>query len=101
VKYAVHLIDCAKDVREYDAERDICASEERGNGVLEELLDLHSSPNNIRVIKLRRKRWEGHVARVKEKRGEFRFWWGKLREVGHLEDLGVDGTIALKWILKK
>jgi len=29
------------------------------------------------------------------------FWWGNLRERGHLEDLGVDGAIILKWICKK
>jgi hypothetical protein len=34
----------------------------------EELNDLHSSPNIIRVIKLRRMRWSGHVARMGEGR---------------------------------
>ena len=29
------------------------------------------------------------------------FWWGGLSVRGHLEDLGVDERIILKWILKK
>jgi hypothetical protein len=28
-------------------------------------------------------------------------WWGSLRERDHIEDLGVDGRIILKWIFKK
>ena len=35
----------------------------------EELNDLYSSPNIVRVIKSRRMRWAGHVARVGEERG--------------------------------
>jgi hypothetical protein len=31
---------------------------------IEELNDLYSSPNIIRVTKLRRMRWAGHVARM-------------------------------------
>ena len=38
----------------------------------EELNYLHSSPNNIRVIKSRRMRWAGHVARMGEGRGVHR-----------------------------
>jgi hypothetical protein len=29
------------------------------------------------------------------------FWWGDLRERDHVEDLGVDERIILKWIFKK
>ena len=35
----------------------------------EELNDLYSSPNIVRVIKSRRMRWAGHVARVVEEGG--------------------------------
>jgi len=36
-----------------------------------ELNDLHSSPNIVRVIKSRRMRWAGHVARMSEERGVY------------------------------
>ena len=42
-----------------------------------ELNDLYSSPNNVRVIKLRRMRWAGHVARMGERRGVYRVLVGK------------------------
>ena len=29
------------------------------------------------------------------------FWWGEQRERDHFEDLGVDGNITLKCIIKK
>ena len=38
----------------------------------EELNDLYSSPNIVRVIKSRRIRWAGHVARMGEERGVYR-----------------------------
>ena len=38
----------------------------------EELNDLYSSPNIVRVIKLRRMRWAGHVARMGDGRGVYR-----------------------------
>jgi len=43
----------------------------------EELNDLYSSPNIVRVIKSRRMRWEGHVARMGERRGVYRVLVGK------------------------
>jgi hypothetical protein len=42
----------------------------------EELNDLYSSPNIVRVIKLRM-RWAGYVARIREKRGPYRVLVGK------------------------
>ena len=44
----------------------------------EGLHDLYSSPNIIRVIKSRRIRWAGHVARMGERRGVYRVLVGKL-----------------------
>ena len=44
----------------------------------EELSDLYSSPNIVRVIKSRRMRWTGHVARMGEERGVYRVLVGKL-----------------------
>ena len=38
----------------------------------EELNDLYSSPNIVRVIKSRRMRWAGHVARTAERGGVYR-----------------------------
>jgi hypothetical protein len=38
----------------------------------DELHDLYSSPNIVRVIKSRRMRWAGHVARMGEGRGVYR-----------------------------
>jgi hypothetical protein len=69
----------------------------------EELSDLYSSSNIIRVIKTRRMRWVVHVARMGERRGEVYtgFWWGNLRERDHLEDPGIDGRIILRWIFRK
>jgi len=43
----------------------------------EELNDLYSSPNIVRVTKSRRMRRAGHVARMGERRGVFRFLVGK------------------------
>jgi len=43
----------------------------------EELNDLYSSPNIVRVIKSRRMRWGGHVARMGEERGVYRVLVGK------------------------
>jgi hypothetical protein len=35
----------------------------------EELNDMYCSPNIVRVIKPRRMRWAGHVARIEDRRG--------------------------------
>ena len=43
----------------------------------EELNDLYSLPNIVRVIKSRRMRWAGHVAHMGEERGVYRVLVGK------------------------
>jgi len=43
----------------------------------EELNDLYPSPNIVRVIKSRRIRWAGHVARIGEERVAYRVLVGK------------------------
>jgi hypothetical protein len=43
----------------------------------EELNNLYSSPNIVRLIKSRRMRWVGHVARMGEGRGVYRVLVGK------------------------
>jgi len=46
----------------------------------EELSSLYSSPNIVLVIKSRRMRWTGHVARMGERRGVYRVLLGKPAE---------------------
>jgi hypothetical protein len=43
----------------------------------EELNDLYSLPNIVRVVKSRRMRWAGHVTRMGEDRGVYRLLVGK------------------------
>jgi len=43
----------------------------------EELSDLYSLPNIVRVVKSRRMRWAGHVSRMGEGRGTHRVLAGK------------------------
>jgi hypothetical protein len=68
----------------------------------EELNDLYSLPSIVRVIKWRRMRWAGHVARMGEDRGVHRVIVGKpegKRPLGRDED--VDGRLILRWIFRK
>jgi len=67
----------------------------------EGLNDLYCSPNIVRVIKWRRMRWAGHVARMGKERECIGSWWGNWREGDHWGDLGVDGWIILGWICMK
>ena len=66
----------------------------------EELNDLYSTPNIIRLIKSRRAGWAGHVASKGERRGVYRVLAGQLRGRDHLEGQGVDRRIILRWLFR-
>jgi hypothetical protein len=65
----------------------------------EELHNLYSSPSIIRIIKLRRMRWAGHVAQMGEKRNVYRLLIGKpegKRPIGRPRRRWIDNiTMAL------
>jgi hypothetical protein len=47
-------------------------------------------------------KWTGNMARTGETDVLHNWlWWGDLREKVHLEDLGVNGRMMVKWIFKK
>jgi len=64
------------DVVIFGPRRDEVTGEWRGLHIAK-LNDLYSSPNVVRVIKSRRMRWAGHVARMGEEREVYRFLVGK------------------------
>jgi hypothetical protein len=49
----------------------------------EELHDLYSSPSIIRIMKSRRMRWAGHVARMGRRGTVIDYWWESQRERDH------------------
>jgi hypothetical protein len=67
----------------------------------EELHNVYSSPNIIRMIKSRRLRWAGHVTRMGETRNAYRILWESQKEGDHQEDQDVGGWNILKWILER
>jgi len=62
----------------------------------EELNDLYSSPNIVRVIKSRKMRWAGHVAQMGREEMCTGFRWGNLRERDHWGDPDIDRRIILR-----
>jgi hypothetical protein len=54
-----------------------------------ELRDLYSSPSIIRILKSRKMRWAGHVARMGENRNAYRLLVGK-RPLGRQRHRWVD-----------
>jgi hypothetical protein len=67
----------------------------------EEHQNLHSSANMVRMIKQIRMRWVEHVAHMAEMRNPYKFSNKNLYGREKLKDIGVDGRITLKLILKK
>jgi hypothetical protein len=78
-----------------------------------ELHSLYSSPNIVRVIKSRRMRWVGHVARMGEGRDVYRVLVGRperKRPLGRprrrwednikidLREIGIDGRTEFCWL---
>jgi hypothetical protein len=55
----------------------------------------------VTAIKSISMRWAGHVARMGRGEAYTGFWWGNMWERDDLGDLGVDGRIILRWILRK
>jgi hypothetical protein len=49
----------------------------------EEHNNLYSSPSITRIIKSRRRRWAGHVARIREKGMHIGYWWEIQNERDH------------------
>jgi hypothetical protein len=47
----------------------------------EELRDFYSSPSIVRIIKSRRMRWAGHVARMGKR--NIGYWWESQRKRDH------------------
>jgi hypothetical protein len=48
-----------------------------------ELHDLYSSPSIIKMIKSRRMRWAGHVARMERRQKHIGYWWESQKERSH------------------
>jgi hypothetical protein len=67
----------------------------------EELNDFYTSPNIVRVIKSRRIKWAGHVARMGKKRGVYRVLVGKPKGNRPLGRHRRRWNIILKWIFRK
>jgi len=62
---------------------------------------MYASPDIVRMIKSRKKRWAGHVARIEEVGNICKVFSGRPEGRDHSEDLGIDGKIILEWILGK
>ena len=66
----------------------------------DELNDLYSLPNIIRLNKSRRMDWVGQEAHVGTGEVHTLFWLGNVRKRDNVEDLAIDGRI-IRWIFMK
>jgi hypothetical protein len=66
-----------------------------------ELNDLYFSPNIFRVIKSRKMKWAGHVARMGTRRGAYRILVGKPKGKRPLGKTRRRLEEIVKWIFRK
>ena len=67
----------------------------------QEINDLYSLHKFVRVSKSRSMEWAGHEACTRRREVYAGFWCWNPRKRDHLEDLGVDGRIILRWTFRK
>jgi reverse gyrase len=67
----------------------------------EELHNLYSSSSIIKMMKSRRMRWAGNIARMRRRGMHRGYWWDSHKERDHWENQDVCGWIILKWILER
>jgi hypothetical protein len=53
------------------------------------------------MIKTKKRKWSGHVARTIKTRNAKCTWWEHLKIRDYSRDLGIYGRIILKWIKVK
>jgi hypothetical protein len=52
------------------------------------------------MLKSRKMRWVGHVARMRRRGMHIGYWWESQKERHNYENLDVGGSIILKWTLE-
>jgi hypothetical protein len=52
----------------------------------------------MRMIKSRKMRWAGHVARMERRGMHIGYWWECQKDRDHWEDYVVGGWTILKWM---
>jgi hypothetical protein len=67
----------------------------------EKLHSSYISSNITRIVKSRKMRWVGHVARLEKREIHTMFWVEDLKGRDYSESLAVDGRAILKLVLGK